>query len=202
MPLLARGIFFFTTTKYICLVQATRINIEEFLRLSKHHLLLDVRSPSEYRHAHIPGAISFPLFTDEERKIVGTAYKQESREKAIKIGLDFFGPKMRKMVEEVEGMFDVQCTMYDGNDSLHQTSYIKHRTSNILLLTSYIFKTFSGLLLVLAILSEESSHPASPYCTQKQQQSWMPALNHRVLNGRRYPCWYDVFWYHTQSGLV
>jgi len=112
------------------LVQATRINIEEFLRLSKRHLLLDVRSPSEYNHAHIPGAISFPLFTDEERKIVGTAYKQESREKAIKIGLDFFGPKMRKMVEEVEGMFDVQCTMYDGNDSLHQTSYIKHRTSN------------------------------------------------------------------------
>ena len=43
-----------------------------------------------------------PLFTDEERKIVGTTYKQQSREQAIKIGLDMFGPKMRKMVEEIE----------------------------------------------------------------------------------------------------
>jgi tRNA 2-selenouridine synthase len=65
-------------------------------------LLLDVRSPGEYEHAHIPGANSLPLFTNDERRIVGTAYKQESREKAIKIGLKYFGPKMVKMVEEVE----------------------------------------------------------------------------------------------------
>ncbi|MDI9319037.1 MAG: tRNA 2-selenouridine(34) synthase MnmH [Phycisphaerales bacterium] len=65
--------------------------------------VLDVRSPGEYKHAHIPKAISLPLFTDEERKIVGTAYKQESRQIAIKLGLDFFGIKMRKMVDEVEG---------------------------------------------------------------------------------------------------
>lgn len=65
-------------------------------------LLLDVRSPGEYEHAHIPGAYSLPLFTNDERRIVGTAYKQESREKAIKIGLKYFGPKMVKMVEEVE----------------------------------------------------------------------------------------------------
>jgi tRNA 2-selenouridine synthase len=78
------------------------IQIEEFLQLAQKHPVLDVRSPGEYNHAHIPNAVSFPLFTDEERKIVGTAYKQKSREDAIKIGLDFFGVKMRKMVEEAE----------------------------------------------------------------------------------------------------
>jgi tRNA 2-selenouridine synthase len=52
----------------------------------------------------MPGALNLPLFTDEERKVVGTAYKQQSREVAIKIGLDYFGPKMRKMVEEVESL--------------------------------------------------------------------------------------------------
>lgn len=83
-------------------MQVSRIHITEFLQGAKEHLLLDVRSPAEYEHAHIPGAVSLPLFSNEERKIVGTAYKQESREKAIKIGLDFFGPKMRPMVEEVE----------------------------------------------------------------------------------------------------
>jgi tRNA 2-selenouridine synthase len=81
-----------------------KINIEYFLELSKHYTVIDVRSPAEYNHAHIPGAYSLPLFTDLERAIVGTAYKQESREKAIKHGLDFFGPKMKKIVEEVEDL--------------------------------------------------------------------------------------------------
>ncbi len=84
-----------------------RININEFLELAKTHLVIDVRSPSEYAHAHIPNAHSMPLFTDEERKVVGTAYKQLSRENAIKFGLDYFGPKMRKMVEEVEKLSKV-----------------------------------------------------------------------------------------------
>jgi tRNA 2-selenouridine synthase len=79
-----------------------KTGIEQFLLLAKQYPVLDVRSPAEYAHAHIPDAHSLPLFTDEERKIVGTAYKQQSRETAIKIGLDFFGPKMRRMVEEAE----------------------------------------------------------------------------------------------------
>ena len=84
-----------------------RININDFLELAKTHLVIDVRSPSEYAYAHIPHAHSMPLFTDEERKVVGTAYKQLSRENAIKFGLDYFGPKMRKMVEEVEKILKV-----------------------------------------------------------------------------------------------
>ena len=81
---------------------AEKLHIERFLELSKQYPVLDVRSPGEYGHAHLPGAHSLPLFTNEERAIVGTAYKQESREKAIKLGLEFFGPKMKKMVEQVE----------------------------------------------------------------------------------------------------
>ena len=83
-----------------------KIHIEQFLELAKLHPVLDVRSPGEYLHAHMPGAHSLPLFSDEERKIVGTAYKQESREAAIKLGLDYFGPKMKRMVEEVESLFN------------------------------------------------------------------------------------------------
>ncbi|MGC4101049.1 tRNA 2-selenouridine(34) synthase MnmH [Ferruginibacter sp.] len=79
-----------------------KLTIEDFLLLAKQHPVFDVRSPGEYVHAHIPNAISLPLFTDEERKVVGTAYKQQSKQTAIKIGLDYFGTKMRSMVEEVE----------------------------------------------------------------------------------------------------
>lgn len=81
-----------------------KINIEKFLELSEKHPVIDVRSPGEYNHAKIPCSYSLPIFTDEERKVVGTTYKQQSTETAIKIGLDFFGVKMKKMVEEVEAL--------------------------------------------------------------------------------------------------
>ena len=79
-----------------------KITIERFLELARSQPVFDVRSPGECVHAHIPGAHSLPLFSDEERKVVGTAYKQQSRENAIKIGLDFFGTKMRNVIEEAE----------------------------------------------------------------------------------------------------
>jgi len=81
-----------------------KINIKNFLELADQYPVIDVRSPGEYNHAQIPGAYSLPLFNDEERKIVGTTYKQQSREAAIKSGLDFFGVKTKKMVEDVEAI--------------------------------------------------------------------------------------------------
>jgi len=89
-------------SRYACMVQ--KVEVEEFLSLARQYPVFDVRSPGEYQHAYIPGAYNLPLFTDEERKLVGTLYKQDSREQAIKAGLDYFGLKMRKMVEEVEAM--------------------------------------------------------------------------------------------------
>jgi tRNA 2-selenouridine synthase len=98
-----RDIFYFLySANRLVVVRIERLPLKDFLPHSEGHLVLDVRSPGEYTHACIPGAINLPLFTDEERRVVGTAYKQQSREDAIKIGLDFFGPKMRGMVEEVE----------------------------------------------------------------------------------------------------
>lgn len=85
------------------------IDIDRFFELT-NVLVIDVRSPKEYKHAHIPTAVSIPLFSDEERAIVGTAYKQVSRETAIKYGLDFFGPKMRRIVEQVEGLLSDKST--------------------------------------------------------------------------------------------
>jgi tRNA 2-selenouridine synthase len=78
-----------------------KLSIPEFISLSKAHPVIDVRSPGEHKHAHIPGAYSLPLFSDEERKIVGTAYKQESKQQAIRIGLEYFGKKMIPMLDEV-----------------------------------------------------------------------------------------------------
>jgi tRNA 2-selenouridine synthase len=59
---------------------------------------LDVRTPKEFEQGHIPGAVNLPLFTNEERAIVGTIYKREGRQQAIVKGLELVGPKMAAMV--------------------------------------------------------------------------------------------------------
>ncbi|HEX6004841.1 MAG TPA: tRNA 2-selenouridine(34) synthase MnmH [Burkholderiales bacterium] len=48
--------------------------------------IIDVRSEAEYAEDHIPGAVSCPVLTNEERARVGTLYKQVSAFDAKKIG--------------------------------------------------------------------------------------------------------------------
>ena len=65
---------------------AEHISIERFLELSASFPIVDVRAPSEYADGHIPGAVNIPLFSDQERKEVGTAYKQINKEAAMYLG--------------------------------------------------------------------------------------------------------------------
>lgn len=77
-----------------------RISITDFLAALPEAVCLDVRSPGEFAAGHLPGAVSFPLFSDAERALVGTAYKQESADKALELGLLYVGPKMTGFVRE------------------------------------------------------------------------------------------------------
>ena len=79
-----------------------KISIDTFIELYQDSTIIDVRSESEFEHAHIPTALSIPLFNNEERKVVGTTYKQQSKEAAIKKGLEYFGPKMKEIIIAVE----------------------------------------------------------------------------------------------------
>ena len=83
-----------------------KINIDDFIIETSASIgsgiIIDVRSPAEYEHAHIPAALNLPLFNNEERAMIGTTYKKQSREAAIKAGLPIFGTKMLPMIETVE----------------------------------------------------------------------------------------------------
>ena len=76
------------------------MNVEDFLRHPAP--ILDVRSPSEFLQGHIPGALSFPLFSDIERMEVGTLYKKEGHDAAVRLGLKFIGPKLASLVEKAD----------------------------------------------------------------------------------------------------
>lgn len=48
--------------------------------------LIDARSPAEFALDHLPGAINCPVLDDDERRIVGTIYKQTGAFEARRIG--------------------------------------------------------------------------------------------------------------------
>ena len=48
--------------------------------------IIDVRSPAEFAEDHLPGAISLPALSNDERHEVGTIYKQQSPFLARKLG--------------------------------------------------------------------------------------------------------------------
>jgi tRNA 2-selenouridine synthase len=71
---------------------------EAFLQLAQHLPVADVRSPGEYAHGHLPGAVNLPLFTNEQRAEVGTLYKQQGQELAMLRGLELAGPRLADLV--------------------------------------------------------------------------------------------------------
>jgi tRNA 2-selenouridine synthase len=79
-----------------------RLHIEEFLNQSLDHPVIDVRSPAEFRHAHWPGSISLPLFSNEERAVIGTLYKQHGREPAMMKGLQYYGANMQRIISDLK----------------------------------------------------------------------------------------------------
>lgn len=75
-------------------------SVADFLNASG--VMLDVRSPAEYAQGHLPGAISFPLFTDEERARVGICYKQHGRNQAVELGFAIAGPKFAGFIAHAQ----------------------------------------------------------------------------------------------------
>ncbi len=67
---------------------------ECFLKEAEKYPVIDVRTPAEFAQGHIPGAINMPIFSNDERAVVGTLYKKQGRNAAVLKGLEFVGPKM------------------------------------------------------------------------------------------------------------
>ncbi|AZG16307.1 tRNA 2-selenouridine(34) synthase MnmH [Cupriavidus pauculus] len=63
--------------------------MKPYVRVDDRHgfdTLIDVRSPAEFAIDHIPGALNCPVLDDEERRIVGTLYKQSGAFEARRVG--------------------------------------------------------------------------------------------------------------------
>ncbi len=75
------------------------LTIDDFLARPPGVPVIDVRTPDEFATGHIPGAVNVPLFSNEERAEIGTAYKQQGRSRAVSIGLRCVGPRLESLAD-------------------------------------------------------------------------------------------------------
>ncbi|RMH04966.1 MAG: tRNA 2-selenouridine(34) synthase MnmH [Planctomycetota bacterium] len=64
---------------------------------------VDLRSPSEFAHDHLPGARNVPLFDDRQRAVVGTLYCRESPAAAWREGLRIVEERLAGLLAEILG---------------------------------------------------------------------------------------------------
>jgi tRNA 2-selenouridine synthase len=63
-----------------------------FCRTDGTTIIIDTRTPKEFTESHVIDAVNIPLLNDQQRHIIGKTYKEESREAAMAIGKEIFGP--------------------------------------------------------------------------------------------------------------
>jgi tRNA 2-selenouridine synthase len=100
-----------------------KLDIGRFLEKGRNCPILDVRSPAEFDHGHIPGALNLPLFSNEERSIVGTLYLQKGSEEAMMKGLELVGPKMKEFVRQASDLTpEGELTLYCWRGGMRSSS--------------------------------------------------------------------------------
>ncbi|MBL0422059.1 tRNA 2-selenouridine(34) synthase MnmH [Ramlibacter sp. AW1] len=73
--------------------------VEAIARLGEFHAVIDARSPSEFAEDRLPGAVNWPSLDDEERRLVGTLYKQVSSFEAKKRGAALVAANIGRHIE-------------------------------------------------------------------------------------------------------
>lgn len=79
-----------------------KITVEEAI-YGENIIFIDVRSPNEYAESTIPGAKNLPIFTDQERKEIGTLYHQD-KDLAYEQGLKIGSSKLFSMYKYIKSL--------------------------------------------------------------------------------------------------
>ncbi len=85
-------------------------------------LYIDVRSPREFSHDHIPGALNIPIFENEEHKEIGTLYRLAGKEDAIVRGTEIVGGKLSHIIEEIQKHRDRNLVIYCARGGMRSGS--------------------------------------------------------------------------------
>ena len=161
-----------------------QIPVQQFIELAKNSPVIDVRAPAEFTNGHIPGAHNVPLFSDDERALIGTLYKQQGKQEAIRAGLEFVGPKLTNYVEQVAEIVNtsaeqpISCPPTSSEiASLHASNFVSRSevgTPTIeVIIASYLDTTPTAPLDMGGKSPEQSNRKATvlTYCARGGMRS-------------------------------
>ena len=77
------------------------ITVEELYKIEQP-IIIDVRSPLEFKDGAIPGAINIPLFSDKERQEIGTIYKQIGPAEAKWRAMEIVSPQIPQLLQTIK----------------------------------------------------------------------------------------------------
>jgi len=121
----------FTFKKKIDIVMKQIISIDFYFHNLEHIPIIDVRSPGEFAKGQIPNANNLELFTDEERSVVGTAYKKESKERAIELGHEFVKPKLTDFItRSIEIAPEKKVVIHCWRGGMRSNAFADHLVEN------------------------------------------------------------------------
>lgn len=73
------------------------ISVKKALKL-QNTIFIDTRSPIEFELDHIPNALNIPIFDNQERKVIGTLYK-ENQKHALDWGIQRYSEKLPHLTD-------------------------------------------------------------------------------------------------------
>jgi len=101
------------------------ITTKEFLKeYSNFDLIIDARSPKEYKHSNIPKSINFYALNDDEHEEIGFIYKQKSKSEAKVKGASYVCINASKHVFELNKLCKIgsKIAIYCARGGLRSSS--------------------------------------------------------------------------------
>lgn len=127
--------------------------------------LIDVRAPIEFEKGAFIQSINLPIMDDEERRLVGTCYKQNGNEEAVKLGYQLVSGEIKKArVEAWTTYLDKYPDAYiycfrGGSRSRITQEWIKEATGKQVARLDGGYKAFRNYLIEQLDPSKQTSIP-------------------------------------------
>jgi len=110
-------------SRTLILQQSSRVVTFESA-VENYHQIIDVRSRKEFLEGSIPGAVSMPLFDDDERDVIGTLYRHAGHLQAVDKGFEFVEKRLSALVHSFLPYKNKPLTIFCAKGGMRSRSVV------------------------------------------------------------------------------